>query len=163
MRARENLLVVVQVLRHRDQMVLDVREVEALWRAVAYEEAVSARGPFTSSRRQTRGRTMSDLGATLQLSLHRLAKPLTTSALLPISRSRPMTFLRHVPIRRSMSLCSASLRIRTSSSTAIARYAQSVSGCLPSCQADEMRTHRSSRPRTRSTGRAGQRRRQCRR
>lgn len=61
-------------------------------------------------------RTMSDLGATLQLSLQRFASPFTTSALLPISRSRPMTFFRHVPILRNMSDCSASLRIRTSSS-----------------------------------------------
>lgn len=42
--------------------------------------------------------TMSDFGATVQFSLHRLARPFTTSALLPISRSNPITFLRHVPI-----------------------------------------------------------------
>lgn len=41
---------------------------------------------------------MSDLGATDQFSLHRFESPLTTSALLPINRSSPMTFLRQVPI-----------------------------------------------------------------
>ena len=41
---------------------------------------------------------MSEVGATLQFSLHRFANPLTTSALLPMSRNRPMTFLRQVPI-----------------------------------------------------------------
>lgn len=41
---------------------------------------------------------MSDLGATAQFSLHRFDSPLTTSALLPIRRRRPMTFLRQVPI-----------------------------------------------------------------
>lgn len=42
--------------------------------------------------------TMSDLGATDQFSLQRFDSPLTTSALLPMRRSRPMTFFRHVPI-----------------------------------------------------------------
>ena len=41
---------------------------------------------------------MSDVGATFQFSLHRLASPLTTSALLPMSLRSPMTFLRHVPM-----------------------------------------------------------------
>lgn len=41
---------------------------------------------------------MSDFGATDQFSLQRFESPLTTSALLPINRSKPMTFLRHVPI-----------------------------------------------------------------
>lgn len=100
---------------------------------------------------------MSDLGATDQFSLHRFESPFTTSAcessgqyrvrgekqlvptLLPMSRKRPMTFLRHVPIlphdisSRSldradsthllnMSLCSASLRMRTSSSILSTSY-----------------------------------------
>jgi hypothetical protein len=43
---------------------------------------------------------MSDFGATDQFSLQRFDNPLTTSALFPINRSRPMTFLRHVPILR---------------------------------------------------------------
>ena len=47
---------------------------------------------------RTAGRTISDLGAMLQFSLHLFARPFTTSALLPMSRKRPMTFLRHVPI-----------------------------------------------------------------
>lgn len=42
--------------------------------------------------------TMSDFGATDQFSLHRFESPLTTSALLPMRRNKPMTFLRHVPI-----------------------------------------------------------------
>lgn len=67
-------------------------------------------------------RTMSDVGATLQFSLHRFAKPLTTSALLPISLNSPITFFRHVPIRRNMSLCSASLRMSTSSSIESTSY-----------------------------------------
>lgn len=66
--------------------------------------------------------TISDFGATNQFSLHRFASPFTTSALLPIRRSKPMTFLRHVPIRLSMSVCSASLRIRTSSSILSTSY-----------------------------------------
>jgi hypothetical protein len=41
---------------------------------------------------------MSDFGATDQFSLHRLARPFTTSALLPISRRRPITFFRQTPI-----------------------------------------------------------------
>lgn len=41
---------------------------------------------------------MSEVGATRQFSLHRLARPLTTSALLPMSRRRPITFFRHVPM-----------------------------------------------------------------
>ena len=41
---------------------------------------------------------MSEVGATLQFSLHRFANPLTTSALLPMSRNRPITFFRQVPI-----------------------------------------------------------------
>jgi len=41
---------------------------------------------------------MSEVGATLQFSLHRFANPLTTSALLPMSRNNPMTFFRQVPI-----------------------------------------------------------------
>lgn len=65
---------------------------------------------------------MSDFGATDQFSLHRFARPLTTSALLPMRRRRPMTFFLHVPMRRNMSLCSASLRIRTSSSMLSTSY-----------------------------------------
>ena len=65
---------------------------------------------------------MSPVGATFQFSLHRFARPLTTSALLPINLSRPMTFLRHRPMRRSMSLCSASLRMSTSSSMLSTSY-----------------------------------------
>jgi hypothetical protein len=71
---------------------------------------------------------------------HRFARPLTTSALLPINLNRPMTFFRHVPMlsckrtrrvtrvvvhtthRLSMSLCSASLRINTSSSMLSTSY-----------------------------------------
>lgn len=41
---------------------------------------------------------MSDFGATDQFSLQRFESPLTTSALLPIKRKSPMTFLRQVPI-----------------------------------------------------------------
>jgi hypothetical protein len=67
-------------------------------------------------------RTMSLVGATFQFSLHRFANPLTTSALLPISLSKPMTFFRHRPMRRSMSLCSASLRMSTSSSMLSTSY-----------------------------------------
>lgn len=86
-------------------MVLDIGQIETL---------LSVRTLFLP--------TMSDFGATSQFSLHRLARPLTTSALLPMRRSRPMTFLRHVPIRRSMSVCSASLRISTSSSMLSTSY-----------------------------------------
>lgn len=65
---------------------------------------------------------MSDLGATDQFSLQRFERPLTTSALLPIRRSSPMTFLRQVPMRLSISDCSASLRMRTSSSMLSTSY-----------------------------------------
>lgn len=77
--------------------------------------------------------TISDVGATLQFSLHRFAKPLTTSALLPINLRSPITFFRQVPIRRSMSLCSASLSIRTSSSIESTSYSIDwMSGPKPS-------------------------------
>ena len=66
--------------------------------------------------------TMSDVGATRQFSLHRFASPFTTSALFPISRSSPITFLRHVPMRRNISLCSASFKISTSSSILSTSY-----------------------------------------
>lgn len=85
---------------------------------------------------------MSEVGATRQFSLQRLARPFTTSALLPMSLSRPMTFLRHVPILfvifhvrrqerslmvgrtdlRNMSLCSASFSIKTNSSILSTSY-----------------------------------------
>ena len=48
---------------------------------------------------------MSEVGATLQFSLHRFANPFTTSALLPISRNKPMTFFRQVPILLSLFSC----------------------------------------------------------
>lgn len=51
---------------------------------------------------------MSDFGATDQFSLQRFDKPLTTSALLPMRRRRPMTFLRHVPILRAATATTSS-------------------------------------------------------
>lgn len=102
--------------------------------------------------------TMSDFGATLHCSLHRLASPFTTSALLPISRNKPMTFFRQVPIlqfhivhepctplardalrqngdtdRLSMSPCSVSFKINTSSSIVSTSYSiPCMSGPNPS-------------------------------
>lgn len=76
----------IQALRHSNQVVLDVGEVQALSQSL------------NENWQEEEGRTISDLGAILQFSLHLFAKPFTTSALLPISRKRPMTFLRHVPI-----------------------------------------------------------------
>lgn len=92
-RSGEDLLVVVQVLGHRDQVVLDVGQVQSL------HARSDVRGFDRFEEGRGRGaRTMSEVGATRQFSLHRLARPLTTSALLPMSRRRPITFFRHVPM-----------------------------------------------------------------
>ena len=48
-------------------------------------------------------RTISDFGATDQFSLQRFESPLTTSALLPINLSSPITFFRQVPILSNQS------------------------------------------------------------
>jgi hypothetical protein len=77
-------------------MVLDVGEVETLREGGRRAKEKVSTGRIGEGMR--RGLTISDFGATLQFSLQRLARPLTTSALLPINRRRPMTFLRQVPI-----------------------------------------------------------------
>lgn len=139
MRAGENFFIVIQVLGHGDQVVLScialADEIFLSCPRQAHipgyqrdkdpvkgkEEAVVV---STMNRATTveKKLTISDVGATLQFSLHRFAKPLTTSALLPINLKSPITFFRHVPIRRNMSLCSASLRISTSSSIESTSY-----------------------------------------
>ena len=145
MRAGQDLFVVIQVLGHSDQMVLDIGEIQALcscqqprFRALRqdprcriWERRAIARYlyPISTITPGSRGKESS----------HRLARPLTTSALLPINRSRPMTFFRHVPIlqriqlrkhaerrgatdRLNMSLCSASFNIKTNSSILSTSY-----------------------------------------
>lgn len=114
MRTRENLLVVIQILSHRDQVVLDIRQIKTLY--------MQDGGHNKETVKNKRKPTISDVGATLQFSLHRFANPFTTSALLPISRNKPITFFRQVPILRSMSLCSASFRINTNSSILSTSY-----------------------------------------
>lgn len=90
-RARENLLVMRQVLSRSRDVILNIGEVETLQEEQSVSEATW---------KGNRERTMSDLGATDQFSLQRFESPLTTSALLPMRRRSPMTFLRQVPILR---------------------------------------------------------------
>lgn len=94
-----------QILSRSSDVILNIGEVETL-----YVRSVSVGGGKGENER-----TISDLGATDQFSLHRFESPFTTSAwkeesvtqlkeegavltLLPMSRKRPMTFLRQVPI-----------------------------------------------------------------
>lgn len=83
-------------------MVLDIGQVESLLQC-----RVRQSGMWHGINTAVELLTISDFGATDQFSLHRFARPLTTSALLPINRNKPMTFLRQVPIlkiARSMSV-----------------------------------------------------------
>src|ERR1700733_3743623 len=106
MGAGQDLLIMVQALSHGHKMVLKQTS-ESMYKKTKRNGVtwISERyNPFAIVIRMVREiatypivqLTMSDFGATLQFSLQRLASPFTTSALLPIRRRRPMTFLRHV-------------------------------------------------------------------